>query len=335
MSQLIIGTYYFPASSKALDAQLHVNGETVSLHADGKCIEVAQRSSVQITSVVPGVPLDLEFSNGGKFSAKHAHVRLENTSNRLALLEQNRKLIVASLVLMPILLWVIVMVVMPRAAQTVVAYLPDFVPQQMGQQAFKIIEKSFLEPSTTEQTKQQQVKQQWQQALAALNLPPKKYILHVYASEFFGPNAFALPDGTVVITDDLLAQLDDNPDAILAILLHEIGHVEQQHSLRMVAQSVSSAIIFSMIFGDIEGICEVLLGTASTLVQTNFSRDMEREADDYALSQLVVLGKSPQAFAQAMQSFLDLKTEHGSGQFLKYLSSHPDTQERIDKAKRF
>jgi len=335
MSAPILGTYYFPKSSKAHEAQLHVSGDMISLHYLGKCAEVFDATTINIATEVPGVPMSVEFSDGAKFTAKESGVRLAQQSSNLAAMEKNKQLIAVSVILVPLLMWFMIMVVMPRMAQASVAYLPDAIPEQMGQQAFKVIEELLLEPSTLEESTQQQVKLQWQQALTQLNLPKDKYVLHVYASEFFGPNAFALPDGTVVITDELLAQLDDKPDAVLAVLLHEIGHVEHRHSLRMVAQSVSSAVVFAMIFGDLEGIGEILLGTGSTLVQNQFSRDMEREADEYALSHLVALGKPAEAFAQAMQSFLDLSASHKDSQLLKYLSSHPDTQERIDKAKNY
>jgi len=335
MSQPILGTYYFPKSSKAHEAQLQVSGDMISLHYLGTCAEVFDINALKVSTEIPGVPMSIEFPDGAKFTAKESAIRLQPHRSNLAAMEKSKQLIVASVILVPLLLWFMIMVVMPRMAQASVAYLPEAIPEQMGKQAFKLIEELFLEPSTIEESTQQQVKQQWQQALSALNLSSDKYVLHVYASESLGPNAFALPDGTVVITDELLEKLIDKPDAVLAVLLHEIGHVEHRHSLRMVAQSVSNAVVFAMIFGDLESIGEILLGSGSTLVQSQFSRDMEREADEYALSHLVLLGKSTEAFAQAMQSFLDLSTGDKDPKLLKYLSSHPDTQERIDKARNY
>jgi len=335
MSQLIKGIYYLPKSSEALEAELHVNGDMVSLHYDGQCREVFELSALTQHITIPGVPIELSFPDSAKFSAQEPDVRLERHGATMESLEKNKTLIVASMILVPILMWFMIMVVMPRIAQASVSYLPDVVSQQMGKQAFAIIERTMLEPSETDVEIQNQVKQQWRDTLVALELSPEKYRLHVYGSEFLGPNAFALPDGTVVITDDLLKRLADKPDAILAVLLHEIGHVEHQHSLSMVAQSVSTAVAFAMIFGDIEGVGEILLGTGSTLVQSKFSRNMEQEADDFALNQLDALGKPADAFAQAMESFLALSEGEPDIKLLKYLSSHPDTQARIDKAKGF
>lgn len=336
MSQLITGTYYLAKSSEAQDAQLHVNGDMVSLHYQGQCMHVFDMADLVKSSTIPGVPMEVTFPDGAKFTADDVKARFPSRRANLETLEKNKTLIVASIVLVPALMWFVLMVLMPRLAQNSVAYLPDVVAEQMGKQAFEVIERTLLEPSVTKEAKQLQLKQQWQNTLVALELSPDKYNLHVYGSEFFGPNAFALPNGTVVITDDLIKQLEGNPDAVLAVLLHEIGHVEHQHSLSMVAQSVSSAVAFAMIFGDIEGIGEILLGTGSTLIQSQFSRNMEREADDYALAKLNQLGKTGEPFAQAMQSFLDLTDKHSDEKsILHYLASHPDTQDRIDKAKNY
>jgi Zn-dependent protease with chaperone function len=48
-----------------------------------------------------------------------------------------------------------------------------------------------------------------------------------------GANAFALPGGTVIATDQFI-QLSENDDEIIAVLAHEIGHVRHQHSLRQI-----------------------------------------------------------------------------------------------------
>jgi Zn-dependent protease with chaperone function len=54
------------------------------------------------------------------------------------------------------------------------------------------------------------------------------------------PNAFSLPNGTVVMSDDLLHSLGYGADhakektraAIAAVMAHEIGHLEGRHAMR-------------------------------------------------------------------------------------------------------
>ncbi|PKF56626.1 peptidase [Alteromonadales bacterium alter-6D02] len=330
---MIQGTYYYPASSKAEQAELLVKEGVAQLFLVEKQLDYSA-SSLKISSSIPGVAQEVVFEDGGKFVAADSKARIHAKPSMLERLESHKPLIAFSIVGVPLLLWFCFAVVMPRMAAASVVLVPDAVSETMGEQAFDIIEELMLKPSELAQERQQQVKQQWQSALTSLNLSPEKFVLHVYRSDYFGANAFALPNGTVVITDDLLNRLEDNPDAVLAILLHEIGHVQQQHSLRLIAQSVSNAIVLAMIFGDIDGIGEIIIGSGSTLVQNAFSRDMEREADNYALEQLVALGKPTTAFADAMSSFSELKKQ-SNADVLQYLSTHPEIQERIDNALKF
>ena len=333
--QNISGHYYFPNSSKSEHVQLNITNDSLSLRNESECLITCLHADIKLGPSIPGVPVEINFEDGGKFVAIDHNQRVNFSSSNVEKLEKNRPLIIASIFLVPAIMWFILTVAVPQLAEKSVTLLPQSVENKMGEQSFEIIDKLFLEPSTLPIERQDLVKLQWSQALNELSLSSERYQLHVYASEYFGPNAFALPNGTVVITDDLITKLDDNPDAILAVLLHEIGHVERQHSLRMVAQSVSNTIAIAVIFGDIDGIGEVIVGTGSALVLNAFSRDMESEADDYALENLVKLGKSPKAFSDAMKTFLELKSEHESNDLLKYLSSHPEIEERIKKAEEF
>ncbi len=343
MQQLFTGTYYFPANSQAESAEVRVNGDTLNLYYQQQCILATSLSLVSVSSAIPGVAQELSFKDGGKFVIDGTQHRLQLGSGAFSAeaLEKNKKLIFSAIFLVPLLLWFSVAIALPNLAAGSVKYLPDSVAEQMGRQTFYALQKTILEPSELDTTLRDQTITQWQQALEQLGLSQKKFQLHVFKSDYFGANAFALPNGTVVITDQLLILLKDKPNAVLAILLHEIGHVEHQHSLRMIAQSVSSSVAIALIFGDLEGFGEVLIGTGSTLLQNAFSREMESEADQFALNNLVKLGKPPMAFAEAMQSFLqpdsNLSEQHETDNksIFRYLSTHPDINERIHAAEQF
>lgn len=333
--QQINGQYYYPGNSQFEPAQIKISEETLSVFFGEKCAFVLNHSQAKLRPTIPGVAAEIDFEDGGKFIANDANQRLALYHSTVEGLEKNKPLILASIFLVPFFMWFILTVAMPKLAEESVSLIPQSVSNQMGEQSFKIINELFLSPSELPVEQQDAVKTQWNKALKELSLSSDHFNLFVYNSEYFGPNAFALPNGTVVITDDLIKELDDNPDAILAVLLHEIGHVELKHSLRIVAQTVSNTLAIAVIFGDIEGMGEAMLGTGSTLVLNSFSRDMESEADDYALEKLVHLGKSPAAFADAMNVFLALKSKHEGGDLIKYLSTHPEIKERIKKAEEF
>ena len=171
------------------------------------------------------------------------------------------------------------------------------------------------------------------------------------------PNAFALPAGQIIFTDALvkLAQSQHDLDAIF---LHEIAHVEQRHALQQLAQSSIITISLAMIIGDVSGLEEIALGIPVILLGSKYSREFETEADQYSFEQMVKLNIDPIHFANIMQridstqSSLEQQknlaettnqkadspnTEDSEQSQLEaiaaYLSSHPETKNRIEAAK--
>jgi Zn-dependent protease with chaperone function len=311
---------------------------TIVSAIDNTELDSAESGDYRFGSVIPGLSVELQLRNGALFIPDNHNFRWPQLSGKAitaAKLESHKLSIVAALVLSPLLLWWIIVDLMPMLASAAVPMVPYSIKQQMGQQTFYTLQKTALDPTELSTAEQAEVNQVWQTARQKLSLNYQDYELHLYKSDFFGANAFALPDGTVIITDKLVKLLKDNPDAILAVLLHEIGHVENQHSVRLVAQSLGATLVISVFFGNPEGIADLLLGSGSALLQNAFSRDMEREADQFALMQLKALDKKPKAFADAMSALLEKHNGNTkeSSELLKYFSTHPDTRERIERAK--
>jgi predicted Zn-dependent protease len=72
-------------------------------------------------------------------------------------------------------------------------------------------------------------------------------------------------------------------------------------------------------------------GAPAALAQAKYSRDFETEADDYAFTLLKVRGRSPAAFADLMDRLN--RGDDESEQSLGFLSSHPVTRERVQRAR--
>ena len=340
--QQIAGMYQHAGSSSLYPA-------TATISASGHLLVLCQNSQqvlcragnadYRFGTALPGLAVELQLRDGALFIPDDKQFRWPQLSRKATIterLESHKLAIVAAILLTPLLLWWLVIDLTPKLASAAVPLVPEQVKQQMGRQTFYALQKTALRPTTLAAPQQATIHYHWQMALQKLPLQYHNYTLYLFDSGVFGANAFALPDGTVVLTDDLANLLQDNPDAILAVLLHEIGHVEGQHSVRLVAQSLGTALLFGVIAGDAEGIAELLLGSGSTMLQNAFSRDMEREADQFALQQLVALGKSPTAFADAMTALLTQSSANSdTDMLLKYLSTHPDTAQRIEQARNY
>lgn len=163
-----------------------------------------------------------------------------------------------------------------------------------------------------------------------------EYDLKFFWSKKIGANAFALPGGTIVITDQLI-DLCRNDEEIIAVLLHELGHVKEKHSMRQLLQSTVVGLAIFLYLGD----TSTLLTSAYTiLLENNYSREFELSADHYAAQILKNNNLSPTILGNILdkidKSYIgEEKNEDKINQILGLFSTHPETSERIEKLTEF
>lgn len=138
-------------------------------------------------------------------------------------------------------------------------------------------------------------------------------------------NAFAAPGGQVVILRGLLDKAD-GPDEVAGVLAHELGHVEARDPLREAFRAAGSAGILSMILGDATG-GTVTAILAEQMLSSSYTRKAETQADSFGLDLLRAAKVSP----KGLERFFDRIAEMG-GDVPEFISSHPQTQGRRDKA---
>jgi Zn-dependent protease with chaperone function len=145
-----------------------------------------------------------------------------------------------------------------------------------------------------------------------------------------GANAFALPSGIIVVTDELIASAE-HPEEIESVLAHEVGHIVHRHSLRMLLRSSASALLMFTLLGDVNSMSTLAASVPTVLVQAKHSRDFEREADDYSLAWLEKRHIPPHYFGDLLRRLERQQAASGhaeDGGVMSYFSSHPRTEER-------
>jgi Zn-dependent protease with chaperone function len=144
------------------------------------------------------------------------------------------------------------------------------------------------------------------------------------SAEGLGANAMALPSGAIFVTDQLVALTTDD-DVLAAVVAHEIGHVSHRHGLRQIIQSTAVGVFVTWFLGDLSA-----LGAAAptALLEAKYSRDLEREADAYAVAVLRASGIDPARLAEALELIEKSHGVAGDGGVLAYISTHPSTEER-------
>jgi Zn-dependent protease with chaperone function len=151
-----------------------------------------------------------------------------------------------------------------------------------------------------------------------------------------GPNAFALPGNTMVLTDEMVklaASTKDPAAALLGVLGHEYGHIKHRHPLRQFVRGTVLSILAAWWIGDVSS---VLATAAPVLLATRYSRDFEREADREGAALLKGAGRSVEPLIELFAMMEQRPPGKGasgpegkSSRALDYFSSHPGTGERI------
>jgi len=141
-------------------------------------------------------------------------------------------------------------------------------------------------------------------------------------------NAFAAPGGNVMLVRGLLDQAT-SAEEVAAVLAHEIGHVEARDPTRLTLRAAGSAGILSIVLGDVSG--GTMVGIAGEyLLQSAYTREAEAAADRFALRLMTDAGVSSRGMADF---FLRIGGKSG-GDIPEYLSSHPASEARADRAAR-
>ncbi len=147
-------------------------------------------------------------------------------------------------------------------------------------------------------------------------------------------NAFAAPGGFIYFYTGLLKEMNNEAE-LAAVVAHEISHVVARHSSKRLQAAMGVALAYELAFGEDGG--GEALGTAINLgmglVFAKYSRDNEREADQYGIHYMVEAGYDPRGALGMFDKLAALGGQGAPNVFEQLASSHPDTQERIANAK--
>ena len=145
-------------------------------------------------------------------------------------------------------------------------------------------------------------------------------------------NAFALPGGHIIVYDKMLAGIDHYED-LAALLSHEFIHIENRHTTKSLFRQLGSRIFLSVIVGDIGSISNTIIGQADKLKGLDYSRSLEKEADMNGLKILSERKIDGNGYIRLF-SFLQNESERSETLQVKWISSHPDLNNRIEYLKK-
>ena len=209
---------------------------------------------------------------------------------------------------------------LPAASAFAARRVPPAVESRIGVQSVRIVQQRFG-PSKLAPAQRERVQRVFDSIVPH---DERDFRLLLRDGGPIGANAFALPGGTVLVTDQL-AELATDDAALAGVLAHEIGHVEKRRVLRQIISSSVVGVVVAMVAGDVS---TVTVALPAALAQLSYSRDMEREADAYAVELLQRHSIPVAPFADLLQR-LQKDSGGDAGEWGRYLRTHPAAQERI------
>jgi Zn-dependent protease with chaperone function len=221
-----------------------------------------------------------------------------------------------------------------------------------AQQAMHDLDQGLLHPSKLPAARQDELRTRFDALARQVDAGLARYPgyappLALSFRSGLGPNAFALPGGTIVMTDalvDLAAKQGIGDDALAGVLAHEMGHVVHRHTTRLVVEQAVLNVGLGLAIGDVSHVLSI---GASALTGLAYRRGHEAEADCFAAA---LMRKSQLPTAPMAQLLLALAASEstqappregerrgaasqGGSVIGDLLSSHPDTAERARKLK--
>ncbi len=158
----------------------------------------------------------------------------------------------------------------------------------------------------------------------AQNLPPEMKITAHYMDDET-VNAFATLGGNLFIYRGLLEKLPSE-NSLVTLLGHEIAHVKYRHPIKSLGRGVVVGIAMSAVIGSDAQV----LGDAGMLTILKFSRDMEKQSDEEAMSTLQSLYGHLNGGAKLFEIFHEMRAEMDSKEPSEFFSTHPLDENRIE-----
>jgi predicted Zn-dependent protease len=206
----------------------------------------------------------------------------------------------------------------PAVADMLAEAIPPALEEQLGQGMLRQLELRTLQPSELSETHQARIGG----AFASLQAPHEGAPRHrlLFRRSRLGAAAFTLPSGDIVLTDALVLALPDD-GAVLAVLAHELGHLQRRHMLRRLVQDAMLPAISGMVMGDAGWLVSSVAERAPHL---EWQQRAEIEADNYAADLMEHNGLSLRSLAEVPEAL------SGAGDAQRsYLVIHPTCAERL------
>lgn len=352
---IIEGFTYQEGSAAQLSAALHIDNNLFTLYIENKSVLTGDKNELNISNRLGNIQRKITLPNGDIFNSleNDAIDQIEQGNNTapkfLHILESKLHWAILAIFFTIAFTFSFFKWGVPVIGHHVAHLLPHKTNEIIGSQAMKLLDTFYLTPSKLSQEKQDKITKEFTKKLLPLANTSKdiQYKLHFREWEMDDleiPNALALPSGDIIITDKLV-EISGHQNEINAVLLHEIGHIEERHTLEMITETTIVGTVIMLAFGDSNMLADMGVGVGSILVSSNYSRSHELEADKFAFIKMLKSDMNPELLGTILNRMGDAmekpsskekpKYKNKEEKVMDYFSSHPNTKKRTALAQSY
>ena len=227
----------------------------------------------------------------------------------------------------------------PWAATQLTRQVPLSWETSLSERALHDLDASWLKPSKVPPERQAALRARFEALAKAV--PPELRRYPAYQPRLLlqfrrgmGANAFALPGGTIVMTDGIVEIADREhlgDDALIGVLAHEMGHVLHRHTTRLVVEQGVLNVGLGLALGDVSWLASM---GGSMLTGLSYRRGHESESDCFAVALMARTGGRTQPMADLLLKMDSAAKAGDRGGWMDFLSSHPATPQRAEILRR-
>ncbi len=329
---IALGEWHPPGSSHSVVARLLAGNGNLVATAGDVVLANADTGLVEISPRVGSIPRRLTFPDGSVFETGDndgvdAWLRLRKGARAGLIhgLEAFRPRLIAFTLAVVLLTVAILRYAVPVLVEVAVWVTPPFVPEMIGASALSSLDGTLLHPSKLPDDRKAMLSAEFQKLAAVSQGGAGAYRLEFRDGGPIGPNAFALPNGSLIVTDDLIKLAGSDDVMVLGVLGHEIGHVEYKHTLHQIYRMAGVTALILLVAGDVGSGVQDILTQGSAILSLSYSRAAEAEADRRSVELMRAAGYDPSALARFFTRLEATTGDHGD---TSMLSTHPGTPER-------
>ena len=336
MSEALEGRYFYPNEARHVPARAVVVPKRILQIEDehGDVLAQVLGRQVKVTPRLASLLRRFDLPDGARFETADndgADIVLRQLRKRRRggvtdRLERAWPVVGLALIVTLVAGFFFVVQAIPRAAEWLALRTLPSVAHTMSEQTLMALDRFALRPTALTAADQAKATRLFARTAAHSRGGVGAYRLVFRGGGAMGPNAFALPDGTIVMTDPLWV-LVKNDAEIEGVFAHEMSHVDHAHGLQRVYEASLFPAALAIFTGDISQISQMAAILPGIIAQSAYSRSFEQQADDDGAATLRRMGEKPSHMADLLER-LDktLCGKHACPP--SWIGDHPDTASR-------